>query len=84
MGKSLESVSPAKISREFTIPPFGVEPQVRLTLEARIEWKILAGSNPWIRVAINGNFLGKSDLLNKRDDFRLRSGLYTARERRVS
>ena len=70
-----ESVSPATIHREFTIPPFGVEHQVRLALEARIEWKNLAGSNPWMRVAINGNYLGKRDLLNKRDEFRLRNGL---------
>jgi len=70
-----ESVSSAKIRREFTIPPFGVEHQVRLALEARIEWKNLAGSNPWMRVAINGNYLGKRDLLNKRDEFRLRNGL---------
>jgi hypothetical protein len=72
---SLESLSPARIEREFILPPFGVEHQARLELEARIDWKQLAGSNPWIRVAINGNFLGKTDLLNKRDEFRLRNGV---------
>lgn len=71
----LESLSPAQIQRDFTLPPFGVEHQARLELEARIDWKQLAGSNPWIRVAVNGNFLGKGDLLNKRDEFHLRNGV---------
>jgi hypothetical protein len=72
---SLESLSPARIEREFVVPPFGVEHQVRLSLESRIDWKNLDGSNLWIRVAVNGNFLTKQDLLNKRDEFRLRDGL---------
>ena len=72
---ALESVSPARIEREFSVPAFGVEHQVRLSLEARIEWKTLSGSNPWLRVAVNGNQLAKGDLLNKRDEFRLRGGL---------
>jgi hypothetical protein len=71
----LTSLAPAKIRRGLTVPPFGAEHQVRLSLESRIAWKTLAGSNPWIRVAVNGNFLTKQDLLNKRDEFRLRSGL---------
>ena len=72
---TLESVSPANIQREFTLAPFGVEHQVRLSLEARIDWKQLAGSNPWIRVAVNGNLLARDDLLNKRNEFKLRSGV---------
>jgi len=72
---SLESLSPTRIERDFILPPFGIEHQARLELEARIDWKQLAGSNPWIRVAINGNFLGKADLLNKRDEFHLRNGV---------
>jgi len=52
-----------------------VEHQVRLSLESRIDWKTLAGSNPWIRVAVNENFLTKQDLLNKRDEFRLQGGI---------
>ena len=72
---SLKSLSPTRIEREFTVPPFGAEHQVRLSLESRIDWKNLDGSNLWIRVAVNGNFLTKQDLLNKRDEFRLQSGL---------
>ena len=72
---SQTSLSPATIERKFEVPPFSVEHQVRLSLEARIEWPTLAGSNPWIRVAVNGNFLTRPDLLNKRDEFTLRSGV---------
>jgi len=72
---TLESASPARMERSFDVPAFGVEHQVRLELEARIDWPQLAGSNPWIRVLINGNALTQQDLLNKRDEFRLRNGM---------
>ena len=49
-----ESMAPATRDWKFTVPPFGVEHQVRLGLDARIDWKTLAGSNPWMRIAING------------------------------
>ncbi|NUQ61822.1 MAG: hypothetical protein HUU20_04995 [Pirellulales bacterium] len=71
---SLESMSPERIERTFVVPPFGVEHQVRLNLESRIDSKILGGSNPWIRVAVNESYLTQGDLLNKRDEFRLRRG----------
>ncbi len=72
---SLRSLAPATEERKFTVPAFGIEHQVRLGLEVRIDWPSLAGSNPWIRVAVNGNFLTRPDLLNKRDDFKLRGGV---------
>lgn len=69
------SVSPAQEEWKVTVPPFSVEHQVRLSLEVRIDWRDLAGSNPWMRVAVNGQYLTKPDLLNKRDEFTLRRGM---------
>ena len=44
-------------------------------LDARVDWPTLAGSNPWLRVSINGNFLTKENLLNKRNDFKVYNGM---------
>ncbi len=73
--EQVESTSPQVLTWPLTVPPFGVEHQVRLSLEARINWPQLAGSNPWITVTVNGNRLGRDDLLNKRDSFTIRSGV---------
>jgi hypothetical protein len=70
-----ESMSPETIVLPVDVPPFSVEHQVRLSLEARIDWPQLSGSNPWIRVSINGNLLGLENLLNKRSTFNLRNGV---------
>jgi hypothetical protein len=70
-----ESPSPSQVEKTFTVSPFGVEHQVRLSLEARIAWRTLSGSNPWLRVAVNGHYLTWVDLLNKRDAFRVRGGV---------
>lgn len=70
-----KSVSPQTLSWQVVVPPFSVEHQVRLALEARIDWPELSGSNPWISVAVNGNLLGLDDLLNKTDNFSLRNGV---------
>lgn len=70
-----ESVSPETIVLPMEVPPFSVEHQVRLALEARIDWPQLSGSNPWISVYVNGNQVGAEDLLNKTDGFTLRSGV---------
>ena len=69
--------SPAPTEREwkFNVTPFSIEHQVRLSLDARVDWPSLAGSNPWLRVSINGNFLTKENLLNKRNDFKLQNGM---------
>lgn len=70
-----ESVSPETLTYALEVPPFGVEHQVRLSLEAHIQWPQLSGSNPWISVAVNGNAIGKEDLLNKTNSFTLRNGV---------
>ena len=70
-----ESVAPKTMAWTVNVPPFSVEHQVRLVLEARIDWPDLAGSNPWIRVSVNGNLIGRGDLLNKTNAFTLRSGV---------
>jgi hypothetical protein len=57
------------------VPPFSVEHQVRLSLDARVDWPELAGSNPWLNVIVNGTALTKADLLNKPNDFKVRSGV---------
>lgn len=69
------SVSPETIVLPLDVPPFSVEHQVRLSLEARIDAPELVGSNPWITVTVNGNLLGRDDLLNKTDSFALRNGV---------
>lgn len=70
-----ESVSPETLVLPLEVPPFSVEHQVRLALEARIDWPQLSGSNPWIIVTVNGNRLGRGELLNKTDAFTLRNGV---------
>jgi hypothetical protein len=70
-----ESVSPEMIVIPLDVPPFSVEHQVRLSLEARIDAPRLMGSNPWISVTVNGNLLGREDLLNKTPGFTLRNGV---------
>lgn len=69
------STAPSVEEYAFRVPPFSVEHQVRLVLEARIDSPRLAGSNPWIRVAVNGNYVTPHDLLNKRNEFKLLGGL---------
>lgn len=66
-----EFTSPSPTNKEwkFNVSPFSIEHQVRLGLDARIDWPDLAGSNPWLRVAVNGNFLTADQLLNKRQEF---------------
>lgn len=69
------SLSPETLKWQVEVPPFSVEHQVRLSLEAHIDWPRLSGSNPWITVRVNGNLLGRDDLLNKTDAFSLRNGV---------
>ena len=69
------SLAPSTTEFEFTPPPYSVEHQVRLRLLCRIDKDRLAGSNPWIRIAVNGNWLTEDDLLNKANDFTLVNGL---------
>lgn len=67
-------MSPQTLTWPLEVPPFSIEHQVRLSLEARIDWPALAGSNPWIIVSVNGHTVSRGDLLNKTDSFHLRDG----------
>ena len=71
----LESISPQTHTWTIEVPPFSIEHQVRLILEGHILHPTLSGSNPWITVAVNGNAIGREDLLNKTDVFSLRNGV---------
>jgi hypothetical protein len=67
--EEFSSPSPTEKEWKFNVSPFSIEHQVRLMLDARIDWPDLGGSNPWLRVAVNGNYLTKENLLNKRQEF---------------
>ena len=69
-----ESVAPKVMIWPIDVPPFSIEHQVRLVLEARIDWPKLAGSNSWIIITVNGNRLSNENLLNKTDEFVMRRG----------
>ncbi len=73
--KEFSSPAPTEKEWKFNVSPFSIEHQVRLSLDARVDWPTLAGSNPWLRVSINGNFLTKENLLNKRNDFKVYNGM---------
>lgn len=69
------SVSPQIMQWQLDVPAFSVEHQVRLSLDCRIDWPTLAGSNPWIYVWVNDTRLTDAQLLNKTNDFVLRGGI---------
>ncbi|MFH1264850.1 MAG: hypothetical protein ABIK89_03940 [Planctomycetota bacterium] len=49
--------SPATTTMAFELPAVPEGNQVRLGLKGRIDWKILAGSNPWLLVTVNNDRL---------------------------
>jgi len=57
--------SPVTIRLDFDLPDLPVGKQVRLGLDARIDWPSPAGSNPWMAVSVNGRGLRAPDLINK-------------------
>lgn len=69
--------SPTTIKLPFALPAGPEGMQVRLSLEARIDWKNLAGSNPWILVTVNEDRLTGPDLINKPLEFTMLSGMDT-------
>lgn len=73
--KEQSVLTPKTLDLEIDVPQFSIEHQVRLALEARIDWPTLAGSNPWLIVTVNGDFLTADHLLNKRNDFKLAMGM---------
>jgi len=75
VAKEHRSVAPKTIEWQMDVPPFSIEHQVRLSLECRIDWPKLAGSNPWIQVYVNDNVITEADLLNKPNEFQTRGGV---------
>ena len=69
------SVAPWDKEFKFTVPPFSVEHQVRLSFEVRIESDRLKGSNHWLQTAVNGTWLTDAALLNKPNDFKTQKGV---------
>ena len=71
--KRVPSSQTAEIA--FTLPEVPAGRQVRLALDARVDWPSLSGYNPWMRVAVNGKVLRGANLLNKPVDFTNRNGV---------
>ncbi|NUQ60925.1 MAG: hypothetical protein HUU20_00445 [Pirellulales bacterium] len=65
------------ISLEFQLDEVPHGRQVRLGLDARIDWPGLGGSNPWMIVAVNGHPLKAPDLVNKPVEFTMLCGMDT-------
>ncbi|MFH1919040.1 MAG: hypothetical protein ABIP48_04015 [Planctomycetota bacterium] len=69
--------SPATTTMAFELPAVPEGNQVRLGLKGRIDWKILAGSNPWLLVTVNNDRLTGPDLINKPLEFTMLNGMDT-------
>ncbi|MCD6360116.1 MAG: hypothetical protein J7M38_04565 [Armatimonadetes bacterium] len=69
------SVAPWTGEFRFEVPPFSIEHQVRLNVEARIDAARLSGSNHWLRIVVNGTVLNETALLNKPNEFRIQRGV---------
>jgi len=59
----------------FELPEIPKGHQVRLMLDARVDWPGLSGFNPWMIVRVNGHTLRGPQLLNKPVDFTTRNGV---------
>lgn len=79
LGQEVEIIKPfvsdnfKKTKFEFNVPSFGIEHQVRLSMEVCApykKYKAGAGSNPVLGVIVNGNSIAKKQLLNKDPSFR--------------
>jgi hypothetical protein len=75
LAKEHRSRSPHTSVFEFEMPNVPDGKQVRLGLDARIDWPKLAGSNPWITVDVNDQRMDASDLVNKPPEFTMLSGM---------
>ena len=58
----------------FAVKDLPAGQQVRLQLDARVDWPELAGSNPWMAVQVNGTCLRAADLVNKPVEFTMLCG----------
>jgi len=69
------SHSPTTFQFDVKVPKIPSNQQARLSLDARIDWPSLGGSNPWMIVKVNGTIIKAKDLLNKPDKFRMSNGV---------
>jgi len=67
--------SPESLTLTFDLPELKPGEQVRLALDARLDWPGVNGSNPWFSVNINGHALSGPDLVNKPLDFMMLDGV---------
>ena len=67
--------SPDSAQLPFDLPPLPKGQQVRLALDARVDWPSLSGFNPWMTVHVNGHLLRGPQLLNKPVEFTTRNGV---------
>jgi hypothetical protein len=86
VSEAAEPLLPAKETRILSRPPGTREfvftltviprgEQVRLSLDARVDWRSLSGFNPWMVVDVNGRQLRGPQLLNKPVQFTTRNGV---------
>ncbi len=71
--KPFEVANYTKTKKEFDVPAFGIEHQVRLSLEVcapHQKYKAGAGSNPVLQLIVNGNSITRKQLLNKTPSFK--------------
>jgi hypothetical protein len=67
--------SPDTLTLAFDLPNVKQGEQVRLGLDARLDWPGVNGSNPWFSVNLNGHPLSGPDLINKPLDFMMLDGV---------
>lgn len=70
--------SPNTTALTFAVPEIPKGKQVRLSLDARVDWPGLEGFNPWMVVQVNGHSLTGSSLINKPFEFKTRNGVECA------
>ncbi len=71
LSKETREVSPHTYTFTVDLPAIAIEHQARLSLEARIDSKVVGGSNPWIQVYVNGTRLNVTHLHNKPNTFKM-------------
>jgi hypothetical protein len=79
LGQSVEIIKPfsannyTKTKYDFNVPSFGIEHQVRLSMEVCApykKYKAGSGSNPVMQIIVNGNSITQKQLLNKPASFK--------------
>lgn len=67
--------SPGAVELAFALPEIPKGKQIRLSLQARVDWPSLSGFNPWMVARVNGRSLEGPSLINKPLDFSTRNGV---------